>query len=421
MNFSPEFKKYFANTSWLMGERILRMVVALFVGVYVARYLGPERFGLLSYANSFVGLFIALATLGLDGIVVRELVKTPERRDELLGTAFWLKIGGAVLLWVAIVAAVPLTKNDIITNSLITIIAFAVIFQAFNVIDFNYQAEVKSKYVVHAQLVQLVISSITKLILIAIKAPLIWFAWVYCLDAIVLAVALAVMYWCKSGSFWVWRLRWQVARELLRDSWPLILSSISFVVYTNIDKIMIKEMLDAKSVGVYNAAAMFVLTLHFIPGLFINSLMPLLVNSKNNKILLHKRLARLSIFLIGIASFIAIIYQTFSYWIIINTFGVEYIKTVDLLAYMPFSLIIIFYSSVFNIWMLIENKNKISLFFQLLSSILNIVLNFYLIKIFGVIGAVYALIGSLFITYVIVLYFYRKEYVVLLLNPVSIF
>ena len=76
------FKRYFANTSWMMGEKIIHLVVALFVGVYVARYLGPERFGLLSYAGSFVGLFTALATLGLDGIMVRELVKTPERRNK---------------------------------------------------------------------------------------------------------------------------------------------------------------------------------------------------------------------------------------------------------------------------------------------------------------------------------------------------
>jgi O-antigen/teichoic acid export membrane protein len=83
--------RYFANTSWLFGEKILRMIVGLFVGIWVARYLGPEQFGLLSYAQSFVGLFTAIATLGLDGIVVRELVKDPSRRDELIGTAFWLK------------------------------------------------------------------------------------------------------------------------------------------------------------------------------------------------------------------------------------------------------------------------------------------------------------------------------------------
>ena len=86
--------KYFSNTSWLMAERILRMTVALFVGVYVARYLGPERFGLLSYTNSFVGLYLALATLGIESIVIRELVKSPESRNELLGSALGLKCLG---------------------------------------------------------------------------------------------------------------------------------------------------------------------------------------------------------------------------------------------------------------------------------------------------------------------------------------
>ena len=96
LKYHSGFRKYFANTSWLLGERILRMAVSLFVGIYVARYLGPENYGLLSYANSFVGIFVALATLGLDDIVVRELVKNPEQREELLGTSFLLKIVGAV-------------------------------------------------------------------------------------------------------------------------------------------------------------------------------------------------------------------------------------------------------------------------------------------------------------------------------------
>ena len=57
---SQGFRKYFANTSWLLGERVLRMAVSLFVGIYVARYLGPERYGLLSYTVSFVWLFSSL-------------------------------------------------------------------------------------------------------------------------------------------------------------------------------------------------------------------------------------------------------------------------------------------------------------------------------------------------------------------------
>jgi hypothetical protein len=92
------FMKYFKNTSWLFAEKILRMAVGLFVGIWVARYLGPDKFGLLSYAQSFVGLFSAIATLGLNGIVVREIVKYPEEEDGILGTAFILKMTGNVVV-----------------------------------------------------------------------------------------------------------------------------------------------------------------------------------------------------------------------------------------------------------------------------------------------------------------------------------
>lgn len=69
------FLKYFENTSWLFVERIIRMFIGIFVGIWVARYLGPKEFGLLSYAQSFVGLFTIFATLGLDSIVVRGVGK----------------------------------------------------------------------------------------------------------------------------------------------------------------------------------------------------------------------------------------------------------------------------------------------------------------------------------------------------------
>ena len=199
------FRKYFANTSWLLAERIFRMGVLLFVGIYVARYLGPERYGLLSYSNSFVGIFTAIALLGLDGIVVRELVNSPENRDKLLGTSFLLKVVGTLLMWLIILIALFFTNNDLLTNTLIAIIAFSVIFQAFNVIDFNFQAEVKSKYVVQAQFVQLLVTSVTKIILVVKELPLIWFASVFCLDAIILALGLVYTYSYNKGSINKWK------------------------------------------------------------------------------------------------------------------------------------------------------------------------------------------------------------------------
>ena len=151
--------------------------------------------------KSFVGIFIVLGTMGLDDIIVRELVKTPEQQEKILGSSFLLKLVGTLLMWMAILAAVPFTKNDFQTNILIIIIAFGAVFQAFNVIDFNFQAKVKSKFIVHAQFVQLIISSIVKIILVVNETPLIWFASVYCLDAIVLAIGLVFVYFYQKSEF----------------------------------------------------------------------------------------------------------------------------------------------------------------------------------------------------------------------------
>src|ERR1051325_10626811 len=109
----PNLRKIVGNTGWLLADRILRLGVGLFVGVWVARYLGPEQFGLYNYALAFAGLFGAFATLGLDSIVVRDIVSNPANKNEVLGTAFVLKlIGGGGSLLMALGAIVLMRPGD---------------------------------------------------------------------------------------------------------------------------------------------------------------------------------------------------------------------------------------------------------------------------------------------------------------------
>ena len=92
------FVKYFKNTSWVSLERGIRIALGASVGVWVARYLGPTDYGYFSFAESFVGLFSAIATLGLDHLVVRDLLKDNSNEYTILGTAFFLKILGTFCL-----------------------------------------------------------------------------------------------------------------------------------------------------------------------------------------------------------------------------------------------------------------------------------------------------------------------------------
>ena len=391
------FRKYFANTSWLLVERTLRMAVSLFVSIYVVRYLGPERFGLLSYALSFVGIFVALASLGLDEVVVRELIKTPEQREKILGTSFLLKLVGTLLMWAAILFAIPLTENNLQTNILIIIIAFGTVFQAFNVIDLNFQAKVKSKYVVHAQFVQLIISSIVKIILVVNEAPLIWFASVYSLDVIVLAMGLVFAYLYNGENIFSWKWSFETSKYLLHDSWPLILAGVVVSVYMKIDQVMIKEMLGAKEVGLYAAAVKLSEAWYFLPMAIASSLFPAIINAKAyQKEVYYQRLQNLYDLMVWIAVAIALPMAILSSWIVELLYRNEYLESSSVLNIHIWSGIFVFLGVASSKYLLAENYIKKTFYRTFIGALLNIIMNYYLIGIMGIKGAAISTLASHF-------------------------
>lgn len=381
-------RRYLANTSWLMAERIFRMVVMLLVGIYIARYLGPENFGLLSYALSFSGLFFALATLGLDGILVRELVRKPEQRDKLLGTAFWLRLAGTAMMWATIAAITPVMKHDSQTNALIAIYALAAIFQTFNVIDLHFQAKVKSRYVVIAQLSQLLISSTIKLIFIAIEAPLAWFAWAFFMDALLLASGLVVIYWCNSGNplHWKWDLR--IATNLLRNCWPLILSGAVISVYMKIDQVMINSMMGAEAVGVYTAAVRLTEAWYFIPVVITSSVFPAIINSKQrNETHYYQQLKVLYNLMVWLAIAIALPTSILAARIIEILYGADYAGAASVLAIQIWASVFVFLGVASSKWLLNENLQIYTTINTAIGAASNIALNYYLIPLYGISGA----------------------------------
>jgi len=385
---SSGFKRYFVNTSWLMGYRVLSMLAALFVGVYVARYLGPEQFGLLSYAVSFVGLFTAIATLGIDSILIRNLLKTPEKSAILLGTAFCLKIIGAFAMLLCIFVSLRFMRNDFQTNKLIAFIGCAVIFQALNVIDFYFQAQVKSKYVVLIQIFQLVISSVVKIVFVLISAPLVWFAGVYLLDSVILAFGLFALYRVLKGNIQGWKWDYTVAKKMLIDSWPLILSGIAISVYLKIGQVMIKEMLDAKQVGLYAAAARLSEAWYFIPVAVASSVFPAIINAKlKSEDLYYQRLQRLYNLMVIIALVIALPVTFFSPWIIGILYGDEFLPAAIVLSIHIWTGVFVFLGVASGKWLLTENYMGKNMYRTILGMIVNIAANFTLIPRYGIYGA----------------------------------
>ena len=392
---SPGFRKYFANTSWLLGERVLRMVVSLFVGIYVARYLGPERFGLLSYSLSFVWLFSSLSSFGLDDILVRELVKQPEQRNNLLGTVFWLKVCGTIVMGTAIALVLKFKPEDQQTYWMIAIITFGFLFQATNVVDFYFQSQVQSKFAVRAQAIQLILTSLFKIYLVWNQAELIWFAFALMLDQVVVAVLFLLVYHWKIEWFPFLSFTWIQAKKLMIDAWPLIFAGMVVSVYMKIDQVMLKEMLDAKAVGVYAAAVKLCEAWYFVPTAVIASLFPAIIKArKNSETLYEERVQKLYDLMVWVAVAVALPTTLFADWVILILYGADFQEAADVLKMYIWAGVFVSLGVASSKWLIAENLERYSFYSTLLGAILNIVCNFYLIPIYGIRGAALATLIS---------------------------
>lgn len=392
------FRRYAANTSWMMAEQMLRIVAGLLVGIWVARYLGPEQFGLFSYVLAFTAIFAGIAKLGLDGILVRELINHPQGRDVYLGTAFWLKVIGAFVVMAIMAAVVPFTSNDSTTNLYIFIIAAGLVFQSFEVVEFYFQSQVLAKVVSICKVIQLALSSAIKVYLVLTQADLFWFVCVTAFDTVSLAVSYFVAYKIRGNVSFLKIFKFDVAKQLLKDSWPLVFSAFFVMIYLRIDQVMIKEMLGLYEVGIYSAATRLSEAFYFIPVLLTASVFPAILNAKkiNDEIYL-RRLQLLYVILTWSAMLIAVIYSFIGREIVVVLYGSEYEESASVLLVHVWCGVFVFISAGFGRYLLAENRTIDNMLRVILGAVVNVVLNFILIPIYGVLGAAYSTLISLFL------------------------
>ncbi len=393
------FKRYFRNTAWLMAEKIVRMILAAFVGVWIARYLGPENYGVLSYVLSFVTLFSALAYLGLDGVLVKNLIDKPHDRDTLLGTGFTLRFAGALFLLFATSLAGAFFVHDQFLQLLIFIISLTAIFQSLEVIDYYFQSQVLSYYVVCVQIVQIAISTFIKIWLILQKGTLVSFALVYLLDGLIVAIGLGIIYHKRKFSILYWKLDLSLMKQLLKQSLPFFLSGAMISLYMRIDQIMVQHMLGSRFTGVYAAAINLCEIWYFIPMVICASLFPAIITAKNiSPEIYSKRLQQLYDLMVLLSVLIAVPMSIFADRIVDMLLGPGYHAAGNVLRIHTWSGVFVYLGVASGKWLLAENLNHIVLQRTFCGLVINVILNLIFIPGFGIVGAAWATFFNLIVT-----------------------
>lgn len=393
---SPGLRKIVGNTGWLFAYQILHMSVGLLVGVWVARYLGPEQFGLYSYAIAFMALFGTFMTLGLEGIVVRDLVREPTAKPEILGTTFVIRaLGGCLSFAVALGAITLIRPDDTLIRWLVAILGLGMIFRVFDVIDFWFQSQVQAGQTVAAKSAALILGLVAKLVLIFTKAPLIAFIAVTAVELGAGGIGLVIAYRANGQSLVACRISFKRAQKLLSQSWPLILSGVAASINLKVDQVMLGDMVSDAEVGVYAAAARLSEVWYFIPTAIAASTFPALIRSKNlGAILYHKRLQQLYDFLACAALFVAIPTTFIATPLLTLLYGAAYHKAGLILSIHIWAGVFVFMRAALSKWLITEDLFIFSLVTHSAGALINVLLNLVLIPAYGGVGAAISTVVS---------------------------
>ncbi len=389
----------FGNAAWLMSEKLMRMGIGFFVGVWMARYLGPEGYGLLNYATALVAVFGVVATLGLNGVVVRDLIQEVNAKLSTLGSSFTIQLVlGSISAALCIGTVALLRPNDYEALLVVAILSLPLPLKAAQTVKYWFESRVQSRYTVIAEGFSFLTSSGARVILLANSSSIEAFAWVAAAEMAVAAALLMIIYAKLEENPLRWRACASRMRTLVRESAPLALSAVAVILYMKIDKIMVGELIDISAVGQYAVGVRLVEIWYSIPLALIASAYPGIIKLRqSNPDAYARRLQELYDTIVGVSFVIAVINVAFSDLIVKLLFGAEYQASSSVVKIYSWVLIFASLSVASGRWMIDEGLGVLAFRRNALGLAGNVFANWLLIPMFGVTGAALGTLFSFFV------------------------
>ncbi len=393
---SETFARSMANAGWLLADKAVRMSVGFLVGVWIARHLGPADFGLWNFALSLTSLLSALASLGIDSVVIRELVRDPLRRDEVLGSAFALKLAaGSFCVLTAAIACAALRPGDTQALILVALSSAGNLFQSLSVIDLRFQSRLQSRYTVMAQGSTFLLATAAKIFLLVTGAPLLHFAIVGACEIAIGAGFLVLAYTRVEGSARTWRTSRAMYRTLLGAGWPVCLAGIASLVSMRLDQILVSQQLGERACGTYGAAVRLSELWFAIPLVLGSTIYPQLVEARQRSIGEYRRKAHgITIAMLCVVVPAGIVVTLASGWIVHLVYGQAYAEAASILSIHIWSGAPYVATFAYGNAFLIEGRTRLVLASAACALVANPVLNLLLIPKYGIQGAALATLAA---------------------------
>jgi len=395
VNLTQNKEKIVRNLIWSVLGKVVTLLNGLLVGIIVAKCLGPTQYGIMNYVISFVALFQPFAMFGLDSIEIREESRGKVPFNVIIGTAFRLRVFLALFFMALLICCSLFTESDGNIILLISIYSISILLSSANVIRNHFTSLVRNEYVVKSEINRTVVGMVIKLLLLYYDASLACFIIAYTFDAVLLASGYFLSYKHCIGNVSEWKFDSNVAKFMLKEAFPLVLTYSAVIVYQRIDQLMIGNMINKESVGYFSYAAKFVEILIYVSTMLVQTITPILVKTREDSIAEYTRKGQQFMnvtFWIGIIG--AACLSCCSYWIVLYTVGEEYIASVAVLQVLAFKAASFALSSTGGTMIIIEGLQKYSVLRDILGCACCVVLNLLLLPRYGVVAAAIVAIFS---------------------------
>ena len=393
--------KVFKNASWIIASRIVQALLGLVISMLTARYLGPSNYGVINYAASIVAFVLPLMHLGINSVLVQELVKNPEDEGRIIGTATTMTflsslacIGGTVAF--AAIANPGETETIIVC----ALYSFWLIFQSLDMVRYWFQSKYLSKYTSIISLIAYTIVSGYKIFLLVTGKSIYWFALSNAIDSAIISLGSIYLY-TKKGNQKLGFSK-EIGKRLFAIGKYYIISDLMVTVFAQTDKIMLKGMLNSEATGFYSAAVTCAAFTQFVFAAILDSSRPAILECKKKSeeafernmtrlysIVIYASLAQSVVMSIGASIIIRILY------------GDSYAPAAGALRIVVWYTTFSYLGAARNIWILAEGQQKHLLLVNILGALANVVMNFWLIPLLGINGAALASLITQFFTNVI--------------------
>ncbi len=390
-------KRLLNNTSWILLNHIFQMVLNFIIGIITVRYLGPSNYGDITYITSYVAFFSSLSLMGLDTVVIKELVKNPDRDGEIIASATFLRITVSLISVLAVPGIVLVMDNgDPVLIRIAILNTLRLVFYAFDTIAFWYQYKLLSKKIALADMAAFTLASIYRIYILATAKNIYWFAFYETFIYLVSALFYIPLFLKDEHS--PVRVRKDICLNLLKTCIPYMISGVMVTLYMTMDKIMIKQILHSSDeVAFYSSAVIICNLIAFIPNSISLSARPVLIEMKQQKAQNYEtRTSQVMAVIIWIGIVYSVLIDIFSPFIVNVLYGPDYIKTASVLRILVWCTLAENLIKIRDTWLINAGQSRFVTVFSTAGTILNIIVNALLIPKIGIYGAAAATIVTQF-------------------------